>query len=911
MPLFDLPPRSDKISDRAIAKKAKSSKKAPSTVRGGGGIATQIANIKAKVNKELGKFEEETLIIRDELELSTYISKAIAYGEIAIDTETTGLDPLLDLCVGVCLYVPNEKTVYIPINHISYITMERIDNQLSEEVVAKYLKLLDDNLTRIIMFNAVFDIRVIKNQLGVRLHCYWDCKIASKLLNENEIFDDGSRRAGLKPLHRKYVLNGLGEAFSFDDLFDPKKIKFNLVPIREGGLYAAHDPKITWELYDFQRAYIYYEPDCMPSDRDGMNGVSWVFFNIEMPIVDVVVDMEDTGVALDLPYAKELRVKYLQLKEEAQDKVYEVLEEYEDSIEKYRSNNPDCKLDRPINLGSPQQLAVLLYDILGYPSVDKKKPRGTGKKMLKKWKTPLANALLEYKAIDKLLTFIIKIPDEHLNPNDKRVHGKFNQYGAKCITGDSLLLTDKGYISIGDIFSGDEPEDTFIEENVKVVNINRKFEESSHRIMYHDASTIKLKLRGGFSVEGTPHHPIVCSKLNKSDITRNKSDRQIKRVSEQCEFKKLEDIHRGDLVYVPFGYNIFPTDYQPTNLIIGNKNTCALDCKVPEYFTEDFAELLGMYFADGSIHDSNGSFKIRISNKDAEVRQRVAELVNKVFGLTVSERFEHTTIDTSFGSKRIECVYDILGRGAENKYIPKGIMMSPKSVVCAFIRGTTLDSSYAPNRQRLSISYYRKDSAEFVHQALANMGILSSLTLQNYSVGTRYRLSISGEYYHKFLNTVGVVQSSKKDMSKHCGKSSWLISDNGYFAYVNDIEYGVSDVYDLTVPNTHSFIACGIVNHNTGRFSSNKPNLQQIPSHNKDIRPMFKATDGETWVEEKDESFTVDRWCEVSTNNGWKYADKVNIGDTLKTDDGNIIVSSIIINPNSIVIGYKGGDANA
>ena len=185
MPLFDLPPRSDKTSDKAIAKKAKSSKKAPSTVRGGGGIATQIANIKAKVNKELGKFEEETLIIRDELELSTYISKAIAYGEIAIDTETMGLDPLLDLCVGVCLYVPNEKTVYIPINHISYITMERIDNQLSEEVVAKYLKLLDDNLTRIIMFNAVFDIRVIKNQLGVRLHCYWDCKIASKLLNEN------------------------------------------------------------------------------------------------------------------------------------------------------------------------------------------------------------------------------------------------------------------------------------------------------------------------------------------------------------------------------------------------------------------------------------------------------------------------------------------------------------------------------------------------------------------------------------------------------------------------------------------------------------------------------------------------------------------------------------------------------
>ena len=58
MPLFDLPPRSDKQSDTAIAKKAKSSRKTPTTVRGGGGIATQIANIKAKVLKELGQYED-------------------------------------------------------------------------------------------------------------------------------------------------------------------------------------------------------------------------------------------------------------------------------------------------------------------------------------------------------------------------------------------------------------------------------------------------------------------------------------------------------------------------------------------------------------------------------------------------------------------------------------------------------------------------------------------------------------------------------------------------------------------------------------------------------------------------------------------------------------------------------------
>ena len=417
--LLDLPARGDRATDTVIAKKAKKSKKAPATARGGGGIATKIANIKAEVSKKLGQYEEETLIIRNELELSTYITKAIAYGEIAIDTETNGLDPLIDACVGVCLYVPNEKTVYVPINHVSYITMERVDNQLTEPVVAKYLKLLDEAKTRIIMFNAVFDIRVLKDQVGVKVSCYWDCKIASKLLNENEDYGEG----GLKPLHNKYVLKGAGDAFDFDSLFD--KVKFSLVPINTGALYAGHDPKITWELYDWQRQYLYWDSNEPIEARDGMNGVAWVFFNIEMPIVEVVVAMEDTGVALDTEYAKELEVKYTRLKQEAQDKVYALLEEDQQDIEKYIRTHAGCKLDSPINLGSPQQLSILFYDILEYPSVDKKKPRGTGKKILQAWKTPLADALLEYKAVDKLLgTFIIKLP-KNLNPNDGRIHGRF------------------------------------------------------------------------------------------------------------------------------------------------------------------------------------------------------------------------------------------------------------------------------------------------------------------------------------------------------------------------------------------------------------------------------------------------------------------------------------------------------
>ena len=342
--------------------------------------------------------------------------------------------------------------------------MKRVDNQLTEEVVAKYLKLLDEAKTRIIMFNAVFDIRVLKDQVGVKLSCYWDCKIASKMLNENEDYGEG----GLKPLHRKYVLDGVGDAFDFESLF--KGVKFSLVPISVGALYAAHDPKITWELYDFQRKYLYYNPEEEREARNGMNGVAWTFFNIEMPIVDVIVEMEDTGVAINLDYTAELDVKYRQLRKDALENVYDILAEFQDKIDAYKG----VKFDNPVNIDSPKQLSALFYDVLEYPIVDKKKPRGTGKKIRNAWNTPLANAVSEYKAVDKLLnTFIVKLPKD-VNPNDGRIHGGFNQYGAKTGRFSSknpnlqqipshnkdirpMFVATEGYVMMSSDYSQQEP----------------------------------------------------------------------------------------------------------------------------------------------------------------------------------------------------------------------------------------------------------------------------------------------------------------------------------------------------------------------------------------------------------------------------------------------------------------------
>ena len=273
------------------------------------------------------------------------------------------------------------------------------------------------------MFNAPFDIRFILNHLGVRLHCDWDCYLAARCLNENE------ESNALKKLHQKYVLKGKEDAFKFDELF--KGMTFDLVPIKTGAIYAAHDSKITLEYYDYQKQYIYYESDKTPEDRNGMNGASWVFFNIEMPMVDVNVELEENGVEFDFEYNNQLKEKYHKLLEEREAKFHELCEMYSEEIENYSGK---VQLESPINIKSSQQLAVLLYDIAKIEPVKDKKTkqpsRSTNEETLKALKNPLADAILDYREFSTIVsTFIDKLP-ECVNPKDGRIHCKFNTYGA-------------------------------------------------------------------------------------------------------------------------------------------------------------------------------------------------------------------------------------------------------------------------------------------------------------------------------------------------------------------------------------------------------------------------------------------------------------------------------------------------
>lgn len=419
--LFDTSRSTSKSNDKKLAKIANQTKKVTPTIKGGGGLLGRIKQIQQMVDKHLGKYKEKYQIIQTEEALREFVDNVIEFGAVSIDTETTGLDPMQDTIAGICVYSPNQKSAYIPLNHISYITEMTVPNQLPSDVVKSEFQRFLDEKVQIIMFNADFDIRVLRHGIGLKdVYCTWDCYLAQRLLNENE--DSNA----LKKVHQKYVLNGQEDAFTFEELF--KGIPFTMIPLQTAYLYAAHDPEITYELFEYQHRFIRED-----SPREDMRKIYKLFTEIEMPCVSVVADMEDNGILFDFDYNAKLKEKYHKLLDEREAEFHKSYKKYEKKIEEYRKKNG--KLERPINIKSTDQLAILLYDIIGlepyYDKHKKKEVRTTKEDYLVTLDSDVARAILKYREFSTIVdTFIDKMPN-CVNPNDGRIHCKFNQYGAR------------------------------------------------------------------------------------------------------------------------------------------------------------------------------------------------------------------------------------------------------------------------------------------------------------------------------------------------------------------------------------------------------------------------------------------------------------------------------------------------
>lgn len=367
-------------------------------------------------------------LLDNENKIREYIDCAITNGIVAVDTETNGLDRIDGKIAGVCLYTPGQKGVYIPVRHESFMTGIELKTNISPEFMHEQFERMNKSNIKYVLHNAKFDMHILWWMLGIKIIPYWDTQIGSQLLNENEPHK-------LKVLYKKYVDNAdeNSKVASFNSLF--KGIEFNKVPPDVAYMYASFDPIMTYELYQFQ--YNFIDINGKYCKEKGLERVAEVFRNIEMPLIQVVFEMECTGVKIDTDLAEKLKAQYTKHKDAAEEKFNLAIEKLNDKFDKLMIKNPAAynKLFkdgiRKVSISSPTQLAILFYDVLEFESPDKKSPRGTGEAILKSFNHPLVDSILEYRSMSKLLSTYIEAIPQHIAKRDNRLHANFNQYGAK------------------------------------------------------------------------------------------------------------------------------------------------------------------------------------------------------------------------------------------------------------------------------------------------------------------------------------------------------------------------------------------------------------------------------------------------------------------------------------------------
>lgn len=763
-------------------------------------------------------------------ELHEYIDHCIEVGYAGIDTETTGLDRIRDYVVGWSIYAPGKDEIYIPCKHRMPIFETLYTNQLTYEQCKPELQRLVDAKVRMIFANADFDIAMIYKDLGVDFcdTCYYDVILAWRCLKENE--KDNS----LKGLYAKYPKKGKVDPMKFSDFFPPSLFPYCKPEI--AALYAANDAKITYELFVWQLPYVTKGSElCTKHHLEKIADLVW---NIEFPMIKVCAMLHRRGMFLDDTIVAPLHVRYQKkldaTRTELANAVQQLIDERDTAVNRKRP----FRTGSDFNSNSNPHVLYLLKNLLGLDV------SSTGKEVLNEVSHPVAKIILDERKMVKLLgTYIDKMPG--VVGSDNRVHCSFKSIGAACVTGDTIVPTSDGYVTIGELCESNGcVEGQLIEvPGITIFNKDQNPEVATHVVKYTDVPTVKVELEYGITIEGTPNHPIMVSKYLASDEIYANS-KLLNSFWDDRHFKNLEALNVGDWVELPCNYSCNPSTYVPTGLVLHPPyQTSRTVATMPEFYDEDFAEFLGMYHADGHAAFSAGTYTITFSNQHADVIRRIEELGLKLFNVPASHYTAQAAkheIDTYLSCMQIKDIDRILSHGKRNKRIPSAIWKSPKTVINSYIKGLTLDSSVylEYGRAAFALSVFDVIDATMIQMHLASQGILCYMCWNENKGGLKSpNLTFNPDNYMRFRDTIGFVESRKYVETEGCIRNlyrSRRIGDS-FRLKVKKITASRNTVYDLHVPGSHSFISNGVISHNTGRMCLAKGTMVSILDGHKPI----------------------------------------------------------------------------
>ncbi|MDE1975284.1 MAG: ATP-dependent zinc metalloprotease FtsH [Patescibacteria group bacterium] len=436
----------------------------------------------------------------------------------------------------------------------------------------------------------------------------------------------------------------------------------------------------------------------------------------------------------------------------------------------------------------------------------------------------------------------------------------------KCITGDSMVMTNKGPMRMDEIPKYFAVDGLNQAHGVKIVSydpISMRFREdrASHWYDLGEQDTKRLVMENGATIEGTPEHPIVTVDKSTGCLA----------------FKKLGELEAGDYAAMAMGSGCWGAN---------------------RAVEPDMAYMLGILVGDGCLTVKN---RVVVTTADPEVLDRVQNASNRYFGepfaKTASRPYDYEL--RSATAKRQLVALGLSETYAEFKRVPKTIMSAPEPVVRLFLKGLFDADGYVDRNGSVGLSSASKELVEEVEALLMNMGIAARKyhRKKKYNGKLQYYIAIYGDFVGAYRDLIGFEVPRKAEaLNALCLKqrntninviphqsrlirSVWteslgyttqildrafysqplyknvkrymngdrqpsvsgmnrfisgvtdlspkiilspdlsslgkLSSGRFYFSKIKDISEGWAKVYDLTVPGLHNFVANGFINHNT------------------------------------------------------------------------------------------------
>lgn len=343
-------------------------------------------NEEKKSNLEsLNSLSYDYQLIDTEEKRNEIIKKLLTSEILALDTETTGTDPMDAELVGMSFSITENQAFYVPVP---------AEREEAIKIVREFEPVFKNEKSLKVGQNIKYDMLVLQNY-GIEVR--------------GKLFDTMVAHYVLQP-ELRHNMDYLAEIYlhyqtiHIEELIGPKgkgqKNMRDLSP-QEVYLYACEDADVTLKLKNI------LEQELKKNDAEKL------FYEIEMPLVPVLVNIESNGVRLDTEALKQSSEHFTTRLQSIEKEIYTLAE-------------------GEFNIASPKQVGEILFDKLKIVEKAKKTKTGqyvTSEEVLENLrnKHDIIGKILEYRGLKKLLSTYIDALPQLINPKTGRIHTSFNQ----------------------------------------------------------------------------------------------------------------------------------------------------------------------------------------------------------------------------------------------------------------------------------------------------------------------------------------------------------------------------------------------------------------------------------------------------------------------------------------------------